>query len=93
MWISRNLFKFQEIMTYMDPKAEAAAELAKSFIDSRHGNVEMLSFEIESVAPAKEEHVWIVKCSLYPKIGWTERVHYDAMVNLKTEQVDLEQTG
>ncbi|MBI4182006.1 MAG: hypothetical protein HY520_03500 [Candidatus Aenigmarchaeota archaeon] len=74
-----------------DPQADEAAELARSFLDSRHGNAEMLGLQITEVIAGKEPHTWIVKANLHPKIGWPERIYYHVNVNLMTGQVDLQQ--
>ncbi|MBI4021231.1 MAG: hypothetical protein HY369_03230 [Candidatus Aenigmarchaeota archaeon] len=74
----------------MSIKEEEAVERAVRFIESRHGNLEMLDFQVQAVTPAGGD-VWVVRCTLFPKIGWETKVGYNARVNIKTGDVDLEQ--
>ena len=71
-------------------KLEKVQELAIRFLEARHGNLEMLDFKIEGILPTKNEDIWVVKCTLMPKIGFDEKIGYNAKVNLVTGDVDLE---
>ena len=74
-----------------ESKEEKIQELAMRFIEARHGNLDMLGFEIQDISPSTEDSVWIVRCRLFPKIGFEEKIAYNARINLKTEEVILEE--
>lgn len=75
-----------------------AIRLTKAVFESVYGNIGLLKFAIEELAPTngkngQESQKWNITCSFYETLGSTSPSRYKASVNLNDNTVTLKKLG
>lgn len=75
-----------------------AIKLTRAVFESVHGNIGLLKFNIEELAPTNgtdgtESKKWKVVCSFYETLGSESPSRYEANVNINDNTVSIKKLG